>query len=703
MEQVVAHGQEITTHIQGHAQTMLSKTSSSAALTQSPIPSTMDDGVEFVPKSQTATKRAVHTRKRMQDKSPLAYAEEALEPLRGIQRKRKVLDLNQRMAVVRLLRETPQTQKFISESYGISERNVRKLWNKRAEIQKDFDLAITSGSEYFLKKKNGKKPQVPEVDIRVKQLISLARHAKLPVTRSTLLTMAHRARNELLERSDISDSRKDKLRVLTFGEKWVRNYVRRESLHSIVLHGEAGSVDEARLAAKIVELKLKIEDFSLENIYNMDETGFFFRLMPKRSYISQGENRSTVRGTKQMRTKDRISVYACTSAVGDKVPLAYIGKSKIPRCLGKRNLARYNYQAQSNAWADQTTTRTWFSSVFLPHVRKRTRQPVCLLIDSCTGHGNLIDPTNQVHVFQLPPSSTAKYQPMDQGIIAAWKVKCRTTLLDIRMKQILDGGTENVRIVAARKKPGTRGISDGYEPNVKDAMDLGNVAWDLIESNGIKACWLQANILPVNHEQELHDLVASEKAVYVLDEAMEELESMICSLSITENVECSDPDMRSFLSDLRADPAKTLITLKNWTNIEDDSVVVDAVHSDLLEDCLANGKGPTDSDDDSASDGSENDAISAFIEAERQAPHGRQHIQDASVATRPAQDAPSWPSLFEAGPHMERLEEMIQSSDEAVSILQKLRSLIAREHAARKQSKKKVQMSLLAYVKIKDS
>lgn len=34
-----------------------------------------------------------------------------------------------------------------------------------------------------------------------------------------------------------------------------------------------------------------------------------------------------------MKSKDRITAYVCTDAIGDKVPMAFIGKSKTPRCF----------------------------------------------------------------------------------------------------------------------------------------------------------------------------------------------------------------------------------------------------------------------------------------------------------------------------------------------------------------------------------
>ena len=72
----------------------------------------------------------------------------------------------------------------------------------------------------------------------------------------------------------------------------------------------------------------------MENIFNVDEEDIFFRLLPKRTYLSRAENRKTAMGTKAMKAKDRVSAYMCANATGTgMVPIAIMGKFKSPRCF----------------------------------------------------------------------------------------------------------------------------------------------------------------------------------------------------------------------------------------------------------------------------------------------------------------------------------------------------------------------------------
>lgn len=112
---------------------------------------------------------------------------------------------------------------------------------------------------------------------------------------------------------------------------WITNFVRRHGIRSVSLHGEGGSVNAMGVSEGMRKLREKLIDYDVDCIFNMDETGLFFKLLPSRSYITSAENIKSVRGTKAMRAKDRITAFVCTNGIGTKLPLAIIGKPKNPR------------------------------------------------------------------------------------------------------------------------------------------------------------------------------------------------------------------------------------------------------------------------------------------------------------------------------------------------------------------------------------
>ncbi|CAB1097844.1 unnamed protein product [Ectocarpus sp. CCAP 1310/34] len=116
-----------------------------------------------------------------------------------------------------------------------------------------------------------------------------------------------------------------------------------------------------------------------------------WKLLPRRTYLSTSEDRKTARGPKSMYFKDRLAAIMCCNAGGTaKVDMAIIGKAKEPRCF-KDGGSPLKYFSQANAWSDSATFLKWWLEVFLPFVRRFTHEPVLLMMDGCSSHGDLVD------------------------------------------------------------------------------------------------------------------------------------------------------------------------------------------------------------------------------------------------------------------------------------------------------------------------
>ena len=98
------------------------------------------------------------------------------------------------------------------------------------------------------------------------------------------------------------------------------------------------SVESADVYDKVVnDWKTKLPEilksYDPKDVYNMDETGLFYRDSGNKSYIVKGHD---CHGGK--RSKDRITIACCTNLLGEKEKLLVIGKSRSPRCFGKMNV-----------------------------------------------------------------------------------------------------------------------------------------------------------------------------------------------------------------------------------------------------------------------------------------------------------------------------------------------------------------------------
>lgn len=67
---------------------------------------------------------------------------------------------------------------------------------------------------------------------------------------------------------------------------WMTNFVKQWSICSVSLPGEGGSTNASQVAADIPKLRKTFAEFDSSCIFNADETGLFFKSLPRRTYIS---------------------------------------------------------------------------------------------------------------------------------------------------------------------------------------------------------------------------------------------------------------------------------------------------------------------------------------------------------------------------------------------------------------------------------
>jgi hypothetical protein len=123
----------------------------------------------------------------------------------------------------------------------------------------------------------------------------------------------------------------------------------------------------------------------------------------------------------------------CTSAFGEKVPLAVVGKSAKSRCFKFAEKPPLPYTTQQRAWFDRKATEWWVVHVFVPHVRKVHGDVwVVLILDNCPAHPcNDVDKfhSHEVFIIFLPKNMTSRFQPADMGMISALKTRYKSIYL----------------------------------------------------------------------------------------------------------------------------------------------------------------------------------------------------------------------------------------------------------------------------------
>ena len=99
-------------------------------------------------------------------------------------------------------------------------------------------------------------------------------------------------------------------------------------------------------------------------------------------------------------------------------------------------------------------------------------------------------------IYKLPPNTTSVYQPLDAGIISAFKSHYKAKLLMHMVSTAPD--FEELQALAGHLSAGCADVKYGCPPHIGDAIQLIVESWNSISVATIHACWSHADCLPVH-------------------------------------------------------------------------------------------------------------------------------------------------------------------------------------------------------------
>ena len=216
----------------------------------------------------------------------------------------------------------------------------------------------------------------------------------------------------------------------------------------------------------------------MKNIFNADEFGLFYKALPTISMHYKNERCS---GGKH--SKVRLTGLAAANAVGDKLPMFVIGKSAKPRCFKDIKSLPCQYRSQKKSWMDGSLFTEWVMQIdnkFVAEGRK-----IAIIVDNCPAHPN-IDKLQAVELIFLPPNTTSKTQPMDQGVIRSLRAHYCAHVVKKYIANI----------------DSNKGVS---RINILTAMSYLAEAWDRVTSATIVNCFRKTGICTESQQQSLND------------------------------------------------------------------------------------------------------------------------------------------------------------------------------------------------------
>ena len=245
-------------------------------------------------------------------------------------RKRVVLTAGQKKDIV----------VYMDQRTQVSHSNVAEIMSQRfgMDISRRAISDIYASKERWLAEEKGgrksnKTGNFTEVEDILIQWVTNARLSNLAITDEIIRMKA----KEIAQLLAIE---------LNASVGWTVNFKKRYGISSKKLSGESASADMDAVSSGIIAARAAIARFEPRNVFNVDETGLFYRMLPEKSLTVA----NLTKGTKV--SKQRVTLLLGANSDGsEKLKPLLIGTSKVPRAFTNFNFRSYiKYDNGKKAW-----------------------------------------------------------------------------------------------------------------------------------------------------------------------------------------------------------------------------------------------------------------------------------------------------------------------------------------------------------------
>lgn len=419
---------------------------------------------------------------------------------------RTILTLKQKFEIIALF-EQGESQASLARKYKISPSSISNICHKKREKILEAYSSRPSSTKKL------KQSFYDDLDIQLRDWYLLQRSKKIPINSVLLIEKADQIAKYL------------KIQDFTCTMSWIQRFKTRHSLVFGSISGEAGDVNNELVASWLKNEWPEIrKGYGNKDIFNADETGLFYRLLPNKTIKVKGE-----RCVGGQLSKDRITLLFCASMEGEKLPPLIIGKSKNPRCFKNVDITSLNYKNNQNAWMTSTIFSNWIMS-WDSKLRKIKRN-IILLVDNCSSHLPLGQSLTNIELIFMPPNTTSKLQPLDAGVINAFKQYYKKGIVT-KMIHFYDSYPE-----------------EKFKVSILDAISMVKMAWSKVSCNTIKNCFRHAGFGEVVEEMAINENFSSDIEKYF--EKQHSFTDFVNAEEnlVTENVNEQEVELNLSLSD----------------------------------------------------------------------------------------------------------------------------------------------------------
>ena len=226
--------------------------------------------------------------------------------------KRKELTLQKKIELIRA--SACKSQRQLAKEFDIGKTQAANILKRKAEFLEAYETVYSTDRKRL--KASNFTADLQEVDTRVYDWFKHVRAQSIPVSGPMIQIKALEIAKEL------------NITKFQASSGWLCRFKSRHLITGCKLSGERGSVPEASVEEWRERLPTLLQGYSLRDIYNMDETGVYYRALPERTLSVKG---AAVCGGKK--SKERITLSLCVNGIGEFERALVIGHAARPRCF----------------------------------------------------------------------------------------------------------------------------------------------------------------------------------------------------------------------------------------------------------------------------------------------------------------------------------------------------------------------------------
>ncbi|XP_051823209.1 tigger transposable element-derived protein 1-like [Antechinus flavipes] len=385
--------------------------------------------------------------------------------------KRKTFSIEEKLEIIKRFERNERTCD-IARATGIKESTLRAIRDNAVKIKETSMTGITTISS-------------KSVRIRPKEIAEMERLLSIWIegkkSKTTFLTVKGKA---LSIYADLKRKSPNPAEVAPFRAScgWFSGFKHRYNFHNLQFSSESSSAEHkaAREFPAVVQKLIKEEGYTLDQIFNFDETIIYYKRMPGNYHIPRG-GKSPL-GHKA--SKDRLTVMFGANASGDlKLKPVVVYRSDNPPALKgivKASLG-VHYRYSKKGWMTAQICIDIFAE-FFPVIeyyckKKNLAFKILIIIDNAPSHPPTIAELNpKVKFVFLPQETTPLIQPFGQGVMALFKAY----YLKRTLKMLIAAtGGENAETALEFWK----------RCNIKMAIDIIVEAWNDVTKECLHRAW----------------------------------------------------------------------------------------------------------------------------------------------------------------------------------------------------------------------